>query len=838
MYGLKLPVIGDDSFFLYGSVRLSIRAFFYEYRNRPLMKISVNWLRDFIPSLSSDVGSLVDQLTFLGLEVEEAITRTLPDSLVVVGKVKEVRPHPGADRLSVCIVDAGQAEPLRIVCGAPNVAEGQLVPVAMIGAVLDAPGGGSFTIKKTKIRGEHSLGMICAADELGLSDDHSGIMVLEDRCEPGMPLASYLVADTILDIAVTPNRPDVLSHLGVAREIAGAAQVHLPETFPIDFLHAEKLVEIKDTDACPYYAGIVIRNVTVEESPSWLRQKIESIGLRPRNNIVDITNYILHALGQPLHAFDLSKLRGECVRVRTDVSGPVVAIDQETYELKPGMPVICDREKPVAIAGVMGGYDSAVSVTTTDILLESAYFSPGAVRKTSKLLGLTSDSAYRFERGADPGNVRFAAQCAARLVLELAGGRVVQAEEAGSIPSAPVPVALRPQKANEILGCSIPVEKMISMLEYVGFDISADEGGTLLFRVPSYRVDVGQEIDLIEEIARLEGYNNIAASKRMVASYPEARSNPEYFPDYLRSVMIGLQFREVLTNPLITRRDALLFTKSPVPVLNPISEGLEVLRPSMVPAILKVISHNIKHGIRDMRLFEVAHTFEMAGERGSSSESMKEKEELVMAVTGSRFPVSWARKKEQVDFFDMKGAVEMLFEKLKLLDKSSLNIYNGNTLSITCDWNGGDEILKVPAGKVQQVRAGLLEAFDIDQPVFIAEVDTEVLARCFTFEVCYQPPSRYPVVERDLSFLLPEGLGVQQLVDCVKKSDSLISSVRVFDIFEREPESGAGKADTSVALSLDITDHSGTLTDEKVKMILRKVMDNAESSLGAVIRQV
>ncbi|MCG8344700.1 MAG: phenylalanine--tRNA ligase subunit beta [Chlorobiales bacterium] len=798
------------------------------------MKISVNWLRDFIPSLSSNIDSLVDQLTFLGLEVEKAVTRKLPDSLVVVGKVKEVRQHPGADRLSVCIVDAGQAEPLQIVCGAPNVAERQLVPVAMIGAVLDSPAGGSFTIKKTKIRGEYSFGMICAADELGLSDDHSGIMVLEDHCEPGMPLASYLVADTILDIAVTPNRPDVLSHLGVAREIAGAAQVHLPEAFPVDFLHAEKLVEIKDADACPYYAGIVIRNVTVEESPSWLKQKIESIGLRPKNNIVDITNYILHALGQPLHAFDLSKLRGECVQVRTDVSEPVVAIDQETYKLRPGMPVICDREKPVAIAGVMGGYDSAVSVTTTDILLESAYFSPGAVRRASKLLGLTSDSAYRFERGTDPGNVRFAAQCAVRLVLELAGGRVVQAEEAGTIPSAPVPVALRPQKANEILGCSIPVEKMISMLESVGFDKSGDEGSTLLFRVPSYRVDVGQEIDLIEEIARLEGYNNIAASKRMVASYPETRSNPEYFPDYLRPVMIGLHFREVLTNPLITRRDALLFTESPVPVLNPISEGLEVLRPSMVPTILKVISHNIKHGIRDMRLFEVAHTFEMAGE----TEGMKEKEVLVVAVTGNRFPVSWARKQEQVDFFDIKGAVEMLLEKLKLLDKSSLNIYNENTLSITCDWNAGDEILKVPVGKVQQVGAGLLEAFDIDQPVFIAEIDTEILARCFTFEVCYQPPSRYPVVERDLSFLLPEGLDVQQLVDCVKKSDFLISSVRVFDIFERQPESGAGRAERSVALSLDITDHSGTLTDEKVKMILRKVMDNAESSLGAVIRQV
>ncbi|WP_294346387.1 phenylalanine--tRNA ligase subunit beta [Prosthecochloris sp.] len=803
------------------------------------MKISVDWLKDFVPSITSDIPSLVDQLTFLGLEVEDIITKKLPDSLVVVGKVEEVGQHPNADRLKICRVDVGGVEPLQIVCGASNVAEGQLVPVAMIGAKLETPEGENFSIKKSKIRGERSFGMICAADELGLSDDHSGIMVLEEHFEIGRPVASYLHADTVLDIAVTPNRPDVLSHLGVAREIVGTAQVALPDICTVDFTSSENLVKIKDPDACPYYSGIVIRNVVVKESPSWLKQKIESIGLRPRNNIVDITNYVLHALGQPLHAFDLLKLKGKSVEVRTDMSGSIVAINQESYELKPGMPVICDKEVPVAIAGIMGGYDSAVSDSTTDILLESAYFSPGVVRKASKILGLTSDSAYRFERGTDPGNVRFAAQFAVKLILELAGGGITEAEEAGSILPERKAVALRPERANEILGCSISMEKMVSMLENIGFIMTAnDKDEYLVFSVPTFRVDVEQEIDLIEEIARLEGYNNIAASERMVASYPQSRKNPEYFPDYLRSVMIGLQFREILTNPLITKRDALQFDQHSVPVLNPISEGLEVLRPSLVPTMLKVISHNIKHGIRDMRLFEVGHSFFALNEDGDTAKSMTEKEQLVFAVTGSRYPVNWDRKKEQVDFFDMKGAVEMLFGKLNLLDKSSLNIYNESTLSITCDWKGEDKPLKLHAGKVQQIAPEVLEAFDIDQQVFVAEIDTQVLERCFTLNVRYEPPSRYPVVERDLSFILPEGLEVQKLVDCVKTSDILISSVRVFDLFEREPENNAGKVDRSVALSLNITDHSGTLKEENVKKILQKVMENAESRLGAVIRQV
>ncbi|NEX13929.1 MAG: phenylalanine--tRNA ligase subunit beta [Prosthecochloris sp.] len=800
------------------------------------MKISLDWLKDFIPSITADIPSLVDKLTFLGLEVEDVISGKLPDPLVVVGKVEEVREHPNADRLKVCRVNTGEADACQIVCGASNVAEGQLVAVATIGATLHMPDGGSFKIKKSKIRGEVSSGMICAADELGLSGDHSGIMVLEEGCAVGTPLASYLKMDTVLDISVTPNRPDVLSHLGVAREIAGVAGVTLPKPLSVDFSPTGPLVHIADPEVCPYYTGILIRNVTVAESPGWLKEKIESIGLRSRNNIVDITNFILHSLGQPLHAFDLAALQGGCVQVRSDVNSSIVTINQETCQLKPGMPVICDQEKPVAIAGVMGGNDSAVSESTTDILLESAYFSPFAVRKTSKLLGLTSDSAYRFERGTDPGCVRFAAECAVTLILELAGGEVVCAQEAGDLPESRNTVTLRPKRANEILGCSISAEKMVSMLEYVGFSVVDQQAGSVEFDIPSFRVDVEQEIDLVEEVARLEGYNAIAAAERMVASYPQARKHPEFFPDYLRSVMIGLQYREILTNPLITRREASLFDHIPVPVLNPISEGLEVLRPSLVPSMLKVISHNIKHGARDMRLFEVARVFYKTEEVEGSLDCLKEKEVLVVALTGSRFPSNWSQEKVDVDFFDIKGSVEMLFERLNLLDKSALNIYNDCTLSITFDLMDKGERLKQRGGSVKEIAPEVLDAFDIDQPVFIAEIDAELLESCYTLNVVYNPPSRYPVVVRDLSFILPEGSCVQELVDCVKSSDEMIRKVQVFDLFERETE--PGERERSVALSLDISDTERTLKEERVKKILRKVTDNAESRLGAVIRQV
>ena len=803
------------------------------------MKISVSWLKDFLPHFSSDTSSLVEKLTFLGLEVEEVQEHSLPDDLVVVGRIIEVLPHPNAERLTLCCVDVGREEPLQIVCGAPNVKAGMLVPVATEKAKLQLRDGQTITIKPSKIRGERSFGMICAADELGLSDDHSGVMELDSSCIIGQPFSRFLDGDVVLDIAVTPNRPDVLSHLGVARELAGRDQIHYPSRHPVSFSKSGALVEVLDEAACPYYTGVVIRGITVAQSPEWLRKKLESIGLRPKNNIVDITNYILHALGQPLHAFDLARFAGERVVIRSDMRGEFAAINQQLIRVEPGMPVICDALKPVALAGVMGGFDSAVSDTTTDILLESAYFDPSMIRKSAKKAALSSDASYRYERGIDPQNVRRSSECAVALILELAGGSIEEAQERGSMPAALRKVTLRPSRVNALLGSSINAVDMVEMLERIGFSAEGTTGESLSIEVPSFRVDVSEEIDLVEEVVRLYGYDNIQPSSQMATIYPQSRKHPEFFPDFLRSLLVGLNFREILTNPLMKREDAGLFSDRLVGVLNPISEGLEVLRPGLVPGFLKVISHNIRHGNRDQRLFEVARGFQSNPESERCGESRlngyKEQEYLVIALTGSRFPRIWNQSSEKVDFYDLMGSVEMLLEKLNLLDKSAVNLYNKNAVGIDVELTEKGSTRSYRVGAVQQVDDDLLKKFDIAQDVYVAEIDMAVLECCFNSDVTYDPPSRFPVVQRDISLILPPDVTVQSLVELVRSSDSLIRGVSVFDLFERTREDGGER---SVALSLEIVDHKGTLQEERISDILSKVGSDAESKLGAVIRQV
>jgi len=804
-----------------------------------LMKISVSWLKDFLPAFSSDTPSLIERLTFLGLEVEEVQESSLPDDLVVVGRIAEVLPHPNAERLTICRVDVGPGEPLQIVCGAPNVKAGMLVPVATEKAKLQFPDGQIITIKPSKIRGERSFGMICAADELGLFGDHSGVMELDASYTVGTPFSQYLETDVVLDIAVTPNRPDVLSHLGVARELAGGDQIHYPARSLVEYAKTGTLVDVQDAVACPQYIAVVIRGITVAESPVWLKKRLESIGLRPKNNIVDITNYILHALGQPLHAFDLGKLAGGRVVVRSDMQGPFTALNQQLFQVEPGMLVICDSEQIAALAGVMGGYDSAVSDTTTDILLESAFFDPSMIRKSAKNAGISSDASYRFERGIDAHNVKQSAECAVALILELAGGHVDEAMEWGDQPAVLRQVALRPARVNALLGSSISAVDMVEMLERIGFSAIGTNGESIIVTVPSFRVDVSAEIDIVEEVARLYGYDNIQPSSQMATIYPQSRHYPEYFPDFLRSIIAALNFREILTNPLMKREEAGLFSDSLVGVLNPISEGLEVLRPGLIPGFLKVISHNIRHGNRDLRLFEVARGFQEAkhvdpaGER--PLEGYREKEYLVLAMTGSRFPRIWNQSPGMVDFYDLMGAVEMLLEKLNLLDKSAVNIYNETTVGVEVTLTEKGKRRSLRVGTVQQVDSGLLKKFDIGQDVYVAEIDAAVLECCFNPGVTYEPPSRFPVVQRDISFILPTDVTVQSLVGLVRASDALIRGVSVFDLFDRTREDGGER---SVALSLEIADYNGTLQDSKISDILLHVGRNAESKLGAVIRQV
>nr|Q3AQC6.1 RecName: Full=Phenylalanine--tRNA ligase beta subunit; AltName: Full=Phenylalanyl-tRNA synthetase beta subunit; Short=PheRS [Chlorobium chlorochromatii CaD3] len=803
------------------------------------MKISISWLREFLPNFSCETVSLVERLTFLGFEVEGVEESASLDRRIVVGRVLETEPHPNAERLTLCLVDVGREEPLRIVCGAPNVRAGMVVPVATEKAKLQFPDGQTLTIKPSKIRGERSQGMICAADELGLSNDHSGVMELESSWEIGKPFADYLESDVVLDIAVTPNRPDVLSHLGIARELADGAPLQYPSQQSLTYQPAGERIAINDAVACPYYTGVIIRGVTIRESPEWLRKRLQAIGLNPKNNIVDITNYMLHALGQPMHAFDCAKLAGERIAVRSDCQAEVVALNNLTYKVEGGMPVICDGSGAIAaIAGVMGGMASAVTESTTDIFLESALFHPSMVRRTAKKLALASDSSYRFERGVDSRMVQQASATAVALILELAGGTVECAMEQGSVAADLQLLALRPERTNKLLGTALSGEQMVELLERIGFRCVEQTTEQLLFAVPSFRVDVTAEIDLIEEVARLYGYNAIESSRQMATIYPTKRQHPAYFPDFLRGELITLGFREILTNPLIKRNDAALASEQLVDVLNPISEGLEVLRPSLLPGLLKVISHNIRHGNRDQKLFEVAHVFEAKPQVQQTQQPLEgycEQERLVMAITGSRYLRRWNHPTDMVDFYDLSGAVEMLLEQLNILDKSVVNIYTPSALSIDVFLTEKGKRTTHRLGIMQPVNAAWLKHFDIEQEVYCAELDVALLERCYQPTSAYEPPSRFPVVERDISFIIPEGVSAQSLVELVQSSNPLIKTVTVFDRFERNHESGK---ECSIALSLTIADAKATLQDEKINDILATISRNAESKLGAVIRQV
>ncbi|HHE07745.1 MAG TPA: phenylalanine--tRNA ligase subunit beta, partial [Chlorobaculum parvum] len=474
-------------------------------------------------------------------------------------------------------------------------------------------------------------------------------------------------------------------------------------------------------------------------------------------------------------------------------------------------------------------------------------FDPVSIRKTAKQLQLSTDSSYRYERGIDPCNVKRVAEYAIAMILEIAGGTVETAEAWGRMPTSPKIVTLRPKRVNAVLGSSISASEMVRQLEKicikaVSQGAVSNDVDQIAFSVPSHRVDIEQEIDLIEEVARLYGYNNLEPSSAMVSSYPVSRKVPEYFPDYLRNIMIGLNFREALTNPLIRKAEASLFGDRQVSVLNPISEELEVLRPSLAPSLLRIVGHNIRHANRDLRLFEVAHGFEtVLEEERQGTEPLagyRERELLSMVITGSRSPRSWNQTAETVDFYDLRGAVEMLLEKLNLLDKSALNIYNESTIGIEITSAKSGNGLALKAGTVQQVGKEVLDAFDLDQEVFLAELDVSVLERCFEPGVTYEPPLKFPVVERDLSFALPRHIPAQRLVDLAMQSDRLVRSVRIFDVFDRGEAGSGDKAERSVAISLELADRTGTMNEETINAVVQKVSDNAKRELGAEIRQV
>ena len=825
------------------------------------MKISYNWLKDYVDhSLSPD--ALGEALTMSGLELEEAETVGASLDGVVVGHVLAVDRHPNADRLTVCRVDLGEGEPVQIVCGAPNVAAGQKAPVAVVGTTLmlpsrDTPGEKvPVKLKKAKIRGAVSMGMICAEDELGLSDDHTGIMVLDEDAPVGRPFAAYLhsrgitVQDTMLDLAITPNRPDAISHIGVARDVSALTEVPLtrpdvPMPEPGGAAAEQVAVEIECPLACHRYVALLVRGITIQESPAWLKQRLTTIGLRPINNIVDITNYVMYECGQPLHAFDFDQIEGAKIIVRQAQGGErFTTLDDKEHTLPAGTVLICDGVRPVALGGMMGGENSEVSETTTNVLLESAYFEPSVTRKAARALGLATDASYRFERGVDADGQVWAAARAAQLMVELGGGTLVpgMVDAHPTQPAMPV-LPLRLARITRILGVEVPRGEVVRILTTLGFAVDETDAETLHCTVPPYRPDVEREIDLIEEVARIYGYNNIPEPAHTPLPSFSPRPRPvDLLRQTTQALLVGRGYRELYTNSLLSKEDAERFNDpvldSPamagpvVETLNAISQSMTSLRPSLLPGLLQVMGFNQNHGQDVLRFYEFGHVFHRTDRLDVLVPGYAEHDAFIMALSGPDAPTGWDRQARTVDFFDLKGDVEALLETLRLPNVVMTPSYEATPLTayhLTIT-SGGTYL-----GVIARLADALAETSDLKTPAYFAELDWTTLVALAAPQLTrtYQTVSRYPVVDRDIAVVVGRGQAVGPMIETIEKTGRpLLREVGVFDLYEGE-RIGADKK--SVAFSLRFG-ADRTLKDIEVDKRVNAIVEQLGTAYGAVLR--
>ena len=739
------------------------------------MNISYNWLREHAP-VKETPEALAEVLTMGGLEVEGIESIGSPLDGVVVGRVERVRPHPNAQNLRLCYVCLDDDVVVQIVCGAPNVAAGQHVPVATVGTTLLLPNRKDpsqrtpVTIKAVRLRGEVSSGMICAEDELGLSGNHDGIMVLEGGVQIGRPFVEWLretgvePTDTVFDVAITPNRPDAASHLGVARDAAAltGTSFHPPDIRePEEGLDAAEQVsvDIQAPQACPRYVAMLVRDVTVRESPAWLRTKLTAIGLRPRNHVVDVTNYVLHDLGQPLHAFDLNRIEGNRIRVRlTDEETPFTTLDDKQRTLPPGTLMIADGTRDVAIAGVMGGKNSEVSEATTHVLIESAFFDPSCIRETAKALGLQTDASYRFERGVDrEGQARAAARAAA-LIAELGGGTVVPGmvdAHPGQCPRGVIEV--RPSRVDRLLGIHVTPETTTNLLMSIGFEVETRgkaHAPVLRCVVPSFRPDIEREIDVIEEIVRLYGYDRVPMPRRPMAPSGPPHERPEdRCRRRARTWLKGTGYREIYTNSMLPLETAERFNRSVltghanagevVETRNPISRGMAALRPSLLPGALRTIAFNRNHGQRTSRFFEFGHVFHRSDRKDLIVPGYREHESLLLVSSGVATTAGWDTTERVIDLFDLKGRVEALLDELHV-PKVRMQPVHEHTDPLAGHLEIHSKDVRI--GIVAELADGVMKAPDQADPIHIAELDwTAVVARAAPHLVSrYRAIHRYP----------------------------------------------------------------------------------------------
>jgi phenylalanyl-tRNA synthetase beta chain len=811
------------------------------------MRISYKWLQQYI-DLNASIDEVAQKLTELGLEVEAVDVQGKNLDGFVVGEVLSVDKHPKADRLQVCTVLVAKNEsPLQVVCGAPNVAIGQKVIVGLSGATVPHnqhdPGGKPFVLSKATIRGVESNGMICSAKELGIGQDGSGIMVLDNNASVGTRAAEYFgMTDTAMEIGITPNRPDCLSHIGIARDLA--AVYGLPLKQPVTALTENPSLTVSSLTSvrvdnpvdCPRYTARVIRNITVKESPSWLKQLLTTAGLRPINNVVDITNYVMLEYGQPLHAFDFDNLEGRRIVVKNAAQGEKFkTLDGKEHTLVGDELMICDDTRSIAIGGVMGGLNSEISQSTTTVLLESAYFSPTSVRRTAKRLGISTDASYRFERGIDPNSTLNASERAAALISKLAGGEVA----GGAIDIYPSKIlekeiTVRCSRVNDLLGTELAHDKIQKLLSSIGINTSQGPlDGSLQCVIPTFRPDIEQEIDLVEEVARLYGYDNIVnrTSGEVMFSKPDAA---ESRVSGIRRWLESNSFNEVLTNSLLDSATATMFSDRIVSVKNPLSSELESLRPSMLSTMLQTVAHNYNHGAERLRIFEIGSTFavteDMSGNRPVPGYA--ERNNLGICLSGNADELSWHKKQRKVDIFDLKGAVLSLLRAVGL-DNSDLIYYNAPS-SLT-EMTLGIEINGTYVGFLGRCRQDLLKQYKIDQDVYFAELDIDALVRFDTAKQ-FKEYSRFPTVKRDIAFVLKKEIAVGEIEKEIRRSGgAIVNSVTLFDLFEG---ASLGEHNKSVAFSLSLNSSEKTLTDAEIEAVMNSVIGSVTKKFEATLRSL
>ncbi|MHB8904657.1 MAG: phenylalanine--tRNA ligase subunit beta [Melioribacteraceae bacterium] len=799
------------------------------------MKISLNWLNDYINLKDISLEDILDKLTYAGLEVEEVEDHAKNYENMIVGFVVEAKKHPNADKLSLCKVSDGKEE-FNVVCGAPNVATGQKVVFAKVGSIIP---NGKFKIEKAKIRGEVSFGMLCSERELNISDNHDGIMVLNPSLKEGTPIAEALeMNDVVLEIAITPNRADALSHIGIARDLS--ALFNLPLKYPEIKLNESgkksnelASVEIVDVENCPRYVGKVVTNVSIKESPDWLKKKIKSIGLRPINNVVDVTNFILHEVGQPLHAFDLDKLNGKKIIVRSAGNDTkFTTLDSKERNLQSKDLMICDAKRAVAIAGVMGGENSEVTESTKNILIESAFFNPSSVRKTAKNLGLSTDASYRFERGTDPNITLWAAKRAAQLIQETAGGEI----SFGEIDEYPKPIIkrstkLRFSRLDQILGYHIENREVENILLSLGFEINDNSKDELNVNIPSYRHDVEREIDLIEEVARIYGYNKIPEVSKISVTLEE-KVDHSAFDDKVRVVLNSLGFYEIITNSLLSEETANRFGK-PIHVMNPQSSEMSHLRPSLLPGMLTTISNNLKVNEKDLQLFEIGKVFEQLSEtKIKSFDDFKENEQLLLIVTGNSIRTEWFEKDRAFDIHDMKGLVSSFLNNL-LPGVTIADNYSENDFAFL------DYAFEIVAdgknlGNCGKLKKEICSLFDINQDVFLFQTNLNEIKQIPIPKKAFKDLLKFPKVYRDCAFVLDSNIRSDEVSEVIKENGSnLLHNVKLFDIFQSE-SLGSGKK--SLAYQLEYYDPSKTLTEEEIEKVFSKTVKSVEQKFNAQLR--